>query len=91
MKKIFDKVYLALLLVFFYLPIAYTIIFSFNSSKSLTVFEGFSLRWYESLLNDEATINALKNTLILAVSSSLIATVMGTAAAVGLNVYKNKF
>jgi spermidine/putrescine transport system permease protein len=52
---------------------------------------GFSLKWYQSLLHDSATINALKNTLILAVSSSLLATVMGTAAAVGLNVYKNKF
>ena len=85
------RLYVAFIMVLLYAPIVVMIVFSFNSSASTSVMTGFSLKWYESLLHDSATINALKNTLILAVSSSLIATVMGTAAAVGLNVYKNRF
>ena len=86
-----SKLYVAFIMVLLYAPIVVMIVFSFNASASTSVMTGFSLKWYQSLLHDSATINALKNTLILAVSSSLIATVMGTAAAVGLNVYKNKF
>ena len=86
-----SKLYVAFIMMLLYAPIVVMIVFSFNASASTSVMTGFSLKWYESLLHDSATINALKNTLILAVSSSLIATVMGTAAAVGLNVYKNKF
>ena len=86
-----SKLYIAFIMLLLYAPIVVMIVFSFNASASTSVMTGFSLKWYESLLHDSATINALKNTLILAVSSSLIATVMGTAAAVGLNVYKNKF
>ena len=86
-----SRLYVAFIMMLLYAPIVVMIVFSFNSSASTSVMTGFSLKWYESLLHDSATINALKNTLILAVSSSLIATVMGTAAAVGLNAYKNKF
>lgn len=86
-----SKLYVAFIMMLLYAPIVVMIVFSFNASASTSVMTGFSLKWYESLLHDSATINALKNTLILAVSSSLIATIMGTAAAVGLNVYKNKF
>ena len=86
-----SRLYVAFIMILLYAPIVVMIVFSFNSSASTSVMTGFSLKWYESLLHDSATINALKNTLILAVSSSLIATVMGTAAAVGLNVFKNKF
>ena len=85
-----SKLYVAFIMMLLYAPIVVMIVYSFNSSASTSVMTGFSLKWYESLFHDSATINALKNTLILAVSSSLIATVMGTAAAVGLNVYKNK-
>ena len=85
-----SRLYVAFIMMLLYAPIVVMIVFSFNSSASTSVMTGFSLKWYESLFHDSATINALKNTLILAVSSSLIATVMGTAAAVGLNVYKNK-
>ncbi len=85
-----SKFYVFLIMLFLYAPIFVMIFFSFNSSSSTGVFTGFSLRWYESLLHDDATINALKNTLILAVTSALVATVMGTAAAVGINNYKNK-
>lgn len=86
-----SKLYVAFIMLLLYAPIVVMIVFSFNSSASTSVMTGFSFKWYESLIHDSATINALKNTLVLAVSSSLIATVMGTAAAVGLNVYKNKF
>ncbi len=86
-----SKLYVAFIMLLLYSPIVLMIVFSFNSSASTSVITGFSLRWYESLLHDSATMNALKNTLILAVSSSLIATVMGTAAAVGINAFKNKY
>lgn len=85
------KLYVALIMVFLYAPIVIMIFFSFNSSVSTSVFTGFSVRWYSSLLHDEGTMKAVANTLILAVSSSLIATVMGTAAAVGINAMKNKW
>lgn len=86
-----SKFYVALMMLFLYAPIVVMIIFSFNESASTGVFTGFSLRWYESLLNDEATMKAFRNTLVLAVSSSAIATVMGTAAAVGISTFKNKY
>lgn len=86
-----SKFYVFLIMLFLYAPILVMIFFSFNSSASTGVFTGFSLKWYESLLHDESTINALKNTLILAVASAGVATVMGTAAAVGINSYKNKY
>lgn len=85
-----SKLYVALIMVFLYAPILVMIFFSFNSSVSTSVFEGFSLRWYTSLMHDSGTMTALRNTLILAVSSSVIATVMGTAAAVGICSFKNK-
>lgn len=86
-----SKLYVAFIMILLYAPIALMIVFSFNASASTSVITGFSFKWYKSLLNDSGTMNALKNTLILAVSSSLIATVMGTAAAVGINAYKNKY
>ncbi len=86
-----SKLYIALILVFLYAPILVMILFSFNASVSTSVFQGFSSRWYISLLHDDGTIKSLYNTLILAVSSSLIATVMGTAASVGINAMRNKW
>ncbi len=85
-----SKLYVAFIMILLYAPIVVMIFFSFNESASTSVITGFSLRWYKSLLYDQATITALRNTLILAVSSSLIATVMGTAAAVGINSFRNK-
>ena len=85
-----SKLYVALIMIFLYAPIVVMIVFSFNSTASTSVIGGFSLRWYKSLLHDEGTMQALANTLILAVSSSLFATVMGTAAAVGINTFRNK-
>ena len=90
MKKM-AKLYTILIYVFLYAPIAVLILFSFNSSNSTGVFTGFSLRWYKELLSDSATLAALKNTLILAVSSAVIATILGTIAAVGMHGMKNKY
>lgn len=86
--KIASKIYAALVFAFLYAPIVVMIIFSFNSTSSTSVFSGFSLEWYKVLLEDEATLRALYNTIILAVCSSVIATVLGTAAAVGIDKFK---
>ena len=84
------KLYTGLVFLFLYAPIAVLILFSFNSGKSTAVFEGFSLHWYEELFRDAATLTAFKNSLIIAVVSSIISTVMGTAAATAIYGYKNK-
>ena len=82
---------MGLVFVIMYAPIAVLILFSFNSTKSTGVFEGFSLRWYAELFSSPDTFIALRNTLILAASSALIATVIGTGAAIGINAMKNKY
>jgi len=89
--KTASKIYTGLIFFFLYAPILVLIIFSFNSSNSTGVFTGFSLRWYKELLNDHETRTALINTLILAVTSSIIATVIGTMAAVGIHKMKKGF
>ena len=83
--KIASKIYAGLVFAFLYAPIFVMILFSFTTTTSTSVFSGFSLQWYKSLFEDEATLRALYNTIILAVSSSVIATVLGTAAAVGID------
>lgn len=83
-KKIFSSAYLSLTFFFLYVPIIILIIFSFNSSKSKSVWTGFTLDWYVKLFHDEAIISALRNTLVLALISSVIAAILGTAAAIGI-------
>lgn len=85
------KFYMALVFIFLYAPMIVMMVFSFNSSESTYIFEGFSLMWYEKLFHDNATMNALKNTVILAVVSAFISTVLGTMAAVGINSMRNKY
>ncbi|MBQ4652048.1 MAG: ABC transporter permease, partial [Oscillospiraceae bacterium] len=89
--KTMSKVYTAIIMLFLFAPIAILIFFSFNEAKSLSVFSGFSLNWYKELFKDAETLGAVRNTLVLAVSASLISTVMGTAAAVGINKLRNKY
>jgi spermidine/putrescine transport system permease protein len=89
--KILSRIYTTLVLIFLYAPILVMIIFSFNSARSTSLFGGFSLKWYIELLHDSTTIDALKNTLILAVLSSLVATVFGTLSAVGIYSMKSKW
>ena len=81
-------IYIACVFVFFYLPIVVTMIFSFNSSKSLTHFSGFSLRWYERLISDGSIVKAVYVSLTIAVFATIISTVLGTLTAIGLS--KNK-
>lgn len=86
-----SRIYTALVMLFLFAPIAILVVFSFNDAKSLSVFSGFSLRWYRELLRDNDTLVSVRNTLLLAVSASLISTVMGTAAAVGMNNMRRKY
>ena len=86
-----SKVFTALIMIFLFAPIVILLVFSFNEVKSLSVFSGFSLYWYRELFRDSETLNAVKNTLVLAVSAAAISTVMGTAAAVGINKLRNRY
>ena len=82
--KTASRIYTAIIFIFLFAPIAILLVFSFNDAKSLSVFSGFSLKWYRELFRDEATLTSVKNTLILAFSAMMISTVMGTAASVGI-------
>lgn len=83
--KLSSKIYSGIIFVFLFAPIAVLLIFSFNSSKSLSVFTGFSFKWYEELFQDRNTLESVKNTLILAASATAVSTAIGTFAAVGIN------
>ena len=86
-----SKVFTALIMIFLFAPIVILLVFSFNEAKSLSVFSGFSLYWYRELFRDSETLNVVKNTLVLAVCAAAISTVMGTAAAVGINKLRNRY
>lgn len=84
-KRVLGKVGMALLLVFFYAPILFMIIFSFNSSKSLTHFTGFSLCWYDAMLKNHGMMESLYVTIIIALLATIISTIIGTITAIGLS------
>lgn len=84
-KRAFQDFYLVLILVFLYAPIATMTVLSFNSSKSRTKWGGFSMRWYKDLFSSSTIMTALYNTLLIAFLSSLIAVIIGTAAAIAIN------
>lgn len=84
-KRPFGKILMVLMIIFFYLPILYMIIFSFNDGKSLTHFTGFSLRWYQHMLESQDMMEALYTTFSVAILATLISTVAGTIAAIGLS------
>jgi spermidine/putrescine transport system permease protein len=83
--KIFSDVYLIIILLILYLPIVSLVIFSFNSGKSLTVFDGFSLIWYQKLFSSSAIFDAVETTIVIAVISTVVSTVVGTLAAISLS------
>ncbi len=89
--KLSSKIYSGIIFVFLFAPIVVLLFFSFNDAKSLSVFSGFSLRWYQELFHDRSTLTAVKNTLILALSATAISTVMGTLAAMGINRLRSKW
>lgn len=84
-KNTFGKALMILLIVFFYAPILYMIVFSFNSGKSLTHFTGFSLRWYQHMLESRDMMEALYTTFSVALLATAVSTVVGTVAAIGLS------
>lgn len=79
------KILLALTMIFFYLPILYIIVFSFNDSRSLTKLGGFSLRWYEKMFADSTMMEAVVYTIVIALLATIISTIAGTLAAIGLS------
>ncbi len=81
----FSRFYVLLCFVFFYLPILVTMIFSFNSSKSLTKFTGFSFRWYQALLDNVEVSKAVYVSVTIAVISTIVSTILGTITAIGLS------
>ena len=85
MKKLWSKSYIGLILFLLYLPIFVVILFSFNSEKMQTVFKGFSFRYYGNLFTNRYFAPYLFNTIQVAVTSAITATVLGTAAALGLS------
>ena len=84
------KFYLAMLLFFMYAPILVLMVFSFNASRSRNTWGGFSLRWYVELFNDPHTQLALRNTILIAIFSTILATIIGTMAAVGIDKLKRR-
>ena len=88
MKKksgIFSKIYLWVVLAFFYLPIFSVVFFSFNRSKSLTRFTGFSTKWYEAMFNNRSIMEAIWYTVLIAVIATIVSTFVGTITAIGLS------
>ena len=88
-NKALSGVYVALMLMFLYLPIMVLIVFSFNETKGY-IWSGFSLKWYFDLFSNERILASLKNTLIIAAVSSVISTLLGASAAVGVYSMQNK-
>ncbi len=84
-KKFFSRFYVGFILLFLYAPIFILIVLSFNQSKSRSKWGGFTLGWYKSLFQDQDIMSALTTTLILALLSALIATIIGTAASIAIN------
>ena len=82
--KILSRIYTRLIFLFLYAPIAVLVVFSFNQSKSRSVWKGFSMRWYENLFRDHMILEALWTSIEVAVIAAIVSTVIGTAAAVGL-------
>lgn len=84
-KKGFRNLYTVLIFLFLYAPIIVLIIYSFNESKSRGAFTGFTLKWYQDLFSNRAVISALTNTMIIAVVTTIVATILGTLAAIGIH------
>ncbi len=84
-NKFLSKLFLYIVLLFMYIPIFVLIVFSFNESKSRANFTGFSLKWYSKLLHNETILTSLLNTILIALAAAALATILGTAAAIGIN------
>ena len=81
----YEKLYLVLIMLFMYAPIVYVVIFSFNSARSLTSFEGFSLQWYEKMFDDRTMMESVYYTVLIATIATIVSTIVGTLVAIGLS------
>ena len=90
-KSIAKKVYITLIFIFLYAPIITLIVLSFNNSKTRAKWGGFTLKWYTSLFENEAILQALWNTLAIALLSALIATLIGTIACISMQGMKKRY
>ncbi|SHI35700.1 spermidine/putrescine transport system permease protein [Clostridium cavendishii DSM 21758] len=90
LEKVGERFYIALIFIFLYAPIFTLIVFSFNSSKSMASWGGFTFKWYNELLNDDKILNALYYTLGIALTSAMLATIIGTLSAIGIHKMKGK-
>ena len=88
--KWLSKTYVWLMMAFLYMPIGVLIAYSFNQSKSRSYWTGFTLKWYKDLFQNEQILSSLRNTLIIAVVASVVATILGTAAAIGIDKFNKK-
>ena len=84
-KKWLSKLWMGLIFLFFYAPIAYIVVFSFNSGRSLTRMDGFSLQWYERMFSNGDMMDAMFYTILVAVIATVVSTIIGTVAAIGLS------
>ena len=89
--KLSSKIYTTLIFLFLFAPILVLLVFSFNDAKSLSVFSGFSLKWYKELFSDRNTLESVKNTLILSTSATVISTILGTMAAFGMHKLRSEW
>lgn len=88
MKKALGRIYIVIIMLFLYLPILTLIVLSFNEAKSMSVFKGFSLRWYEELFHSRIMMSAIGNTFSIAILAALLATIVGTMAVLGMAAMK---
>ncbi|MCR1808748.1 ABC transporter permease [Haploplasma modicum] len=90
-NRLIENIYFIIIILFTYIPMASMIIFSFNKSKSLTKWTGFSLEWYVKLFQDRDIIEAITNTITVAVISTVVATIIGTLVSIALTKHKKLF
>lgn len=90
MSKLWKRIYLCLIFAFLYAPIAVLIVFSFNEGKTRGSWDGFSLTWYQELWQDSEILSAVSNTFVVAIITTIIATVIGTLGAIGIEQYRRK-
>ena len=89
-KNLFSNIFLGLVLIFLFLPIIILVVYSFNDSNNNIIFNGFTLKWYRELFNNKNLLDAFSNTILVAIASTVISTIIGTISAVGLNKYDFK-
>lgn len=90
MKKTLGSIYIVIVMLFLYLPIIALVVLSFNEAKSMAVFTGFSLKWYQELFQSRMLMYAVVNTFSIAIISSIAATIIGTLAVLGLSSMRKK-